>query len=221
MAAEWEADPAWGIDDTGFPQQGTHWAGVERQYSGRLGKTGNGRIAVSVHPVGEPGNVPLGWRLYWPESWVNDAERRREAGTPAEVVFRKQGELALEIIDQVRCWGLPDRVVLAEAGYGDGTELREQLEKRELSDAVGVMPNTGVWLKPPKLTRVKGTGQGRPPRSLVTGGVARVAESAPPILALRSARRRLAAAYGAPGQVRLEDRAGRSPAQRRARPGSL
>ena len=59
--------------------------------------------------VGEQGNVPLGWRLHLPESWANDAWRRREAGIPEGIVFRKKWELALEIIDQIREWGLPDR----------------------------------------------------------------------------------------------------------------
>jgi SRSO17 transposase len=110
MTAELEPDSAWVVDDTGFPKQGTHSVAVERQYSGTLGKTGNCQIAVSVHHVGEQGNVPLGWRLYLPESWANDAERRREAGIPEEIVFRKKWELALEIIDQIREWGLPDLI---------------------------------------------------------------------------------------------------------------
>src|SRR5712692_5513154 len=161
MTAELEPDPAWVVDDTGFPKQGTHSVAVERQYSGTLGKTGNCQIAVSVHHVGEQGNVPLGWRLYLPESWANDAQRRLDAGIPEGIVFRKKWELALEIIDQIRKWGLPDRVVLGDAGYGDGTEFREELEKRELKYAVGVLPQVGVWLKPPKIAPLKTTGKRR------------------------------------------------------------
>jgi SRSO17 transposase len=163
MSAELEPDPAWVVDDTGFPKQGTHSVAVARQYSGTLGKTGNCQIAVSVHHVGEQGNMPLGWRLYLPESWANDAQRRSEAGIPEEIVFRKKWELALEIIDQIREWGLPDRVVLGDAGYGDSTEFREELERRELKYAVGVLPQVGVWPKPPKIIPLKTTGKGRPP----------------------------------------------------------
>ena len=80
MTAELEPDPAWVVDDTGFPKQGTHSVAVARQYSGTLGKTGNCQIAVSVHHVGEQGNVPLGWRLYLPESWANDARATSRGG---------------------------------------------------------------------------------------------------------------------------------------------
>jgi SRSO17 transposase len=169
MTSELAPDPAWVVDDTGFPKQGTHSVGVERQYSGTLGKTGNCQIAVSVHHVGEQGNAPLGWRLYLPESWTKDAERRKEAGIPEELVFRKKWELALDIIDQIRDWGLPDQVVLADAGYGDGTEFREELEKRGLAYAVGVTPQVGVWLKPPKINVPEAEHRGRPPTAVRYG----------------------------------------------------
>ena len=172
MTAELEPDPAWVVDDTGFPKQGTHSVGVERQYSGTLGKTGNCQVAVSVHHVGEQGNAPLGWRLYLPESWANDSERRKQAGIPEQIAFRKKWELALEIIDQVRGWGLPDQAVLADAGYGDATEFREGLEERKLAYAVGITPQVGVWLKPPKLKIPDAKPLGRP-ASLVRYGTQR------------------------------------------------
>lgn len=169
MLAALEPDPVWVIDDTGFPKQGTHSVGVARQYSGTLGKTGNCQVAVSVHHAGERGNVPLGWRLYLPESWAKDAERRKQAGIPEEIVFRKKWELALEIIDQIRAWGMPDQVVLADAGYGDATELREGLEQRGLAYAVGITPQVGVWLQPPKLTVPAAKPAGRPPSAVRYG----------------------------------------------------
>ncbi len=163
MTAELEPDSAWVVDDTGFPKQGDHSVGVARQYSGTLGKTANCQVAVSIHLVSQNGNAPLGWRLYLPESWAKDKERRQEAGIPAEILFRPKWQLALEIIDQLRSWGLPDRVVLADAGYGESTEFRESLEQRRLSYAVGVGPQVGVWLTPPQPTLLPAKRRGRPP----------------------------------------------------------
>jgi SRSO17 transposase len=118
MTAELEPDSVWVIDDTGFAKQGKHSVGVERQYSGTLGKVGNCQVAVSLHHVGEQGSTVLGWRLYLPESWTKDGKRREEAGIPEEVVFKTKWQLSLDMIDQVRAWGLPNRIVVADAGYG-------------------------------------------------------------------------------------------------------
>lgn len=164
MTAEWEPDSAWVVDDTGFPKQGEDSVGVDRQYSGTLGKTGRCQVAVSLHHVGEQGNAVLGWRLYLPESWAQDKERRQAAGVPAEVVFQKKWELALDLIDPVRGWGVPDRMVLADAGYGEVTEFRDALEERDLRYAVGLAPHVGVWTKPPPIQVPPYSGRGARPK---------------------------------------------------------
>jgi SRSO17 transposase len=102
MTRELEPDAAWVIDETGFPKQGEHSAGVARQYSGTLGKTGNCQVAVSLHHVGANGTTVLGWRLYLPEEWITDRARRADAGIPDEVTFKTKPMLALELIDQAR-----------------------------------------------------------------------------------------------------------------------
>ena len=162
MTAELEPESAWVIDDTGFPKQGDHSVAVERQYSGTLGKTGNCQVAVSLHHVGAQGSAALNWRLYLPEAWIGDQERRAEAGIPKEVEFQKKWQLALEMIDEVRGWGLADRMVVADAGYGDATEFRDGLEARKLPYVVGVSSQVGVWAKPPKIHIPEYSGRGQP-----------------------------------------------------------
>ena len=169
MVRELEPDTIWVIDDTGFPKQGVHSVGVARQYSGTLGKTANCQVAVSLHEVCTSGAAVLNWRLYLPESWIEDAQRCEEAGIPKEVKFQKKWELAFEMIDQVREWNLADRIVVADAGYGDVTAFREGLESRKLPYAVGVQSNTGVWTEPPRPRKLKPKQTGRPPSALHYG----------------------------------------------------
>ncbi len=92
MVKELEPDAIWVIDDTGFPKQGGHSVGVERQYSGTLGKTANCQVAVSLHEVCTEGAavLELAELSPFPESWANDPQRLAEAGVPEEVKFRKE-----------------------------------------------------------------------------------------------------------------------------------
>jgi SRSO17 transposase len=163
MTAELAPDPVWVIDDTGFPKPGRRSVGVERQYSGTLGKTANCQVAVSLHQAGPEERAILGWRLYLPESWIQDAERGAEAGIPKVVEFRTKRQLALELIDEARAWGLRAGVILADAGYGEVTEFREGLEARQCPYVVGVPSSLGVWTKPPRAHKLKARGRGRPP----------------------------------------------------------
>ena len=163
MTAELAPDPVWVIDDTGFPKQGHHSVGVERQYSGTLGKTANCQVAVSLHQAGPEESTILGWRLYLPESWVRDAARRTEAGIPETAKFRTKWQLALELIDQARAWGLRAGVVLGDAAYGEVTEFRDGLEARPCPYVVGIPSSLGVWTHPPRMHKLQARGRGRPP----------------------------------------------------------
>lgn len=49
----------WILDDTGHAKKGTHSVGVARQYCGRLGKTDNCQVAVSLSLANTHGSLPL------------------------------------------------------------------------------------------------------------------------------------------------------------------
>ena len=123
---------AWVVDDTGFPKKGMHSVGVARQYCGQIGKQENCRVAVSLSVTTETSSMPVAFRLYLPEVWANDSEKRERTGVPAELPFRTKPEIALAQIRRARERGIPDGVVLADAGYGNGTEFRTALTKLEL-----------------------------------------------------------------------------------------
>lgn len=137
---------AWVVDDTGIPKKGTHSVGVGRQYCGVLGKQDNCQVAVSVSLANERMGLPVSWRLYLPESWANDADRRTKAKVPPAVMFRRKWEIALDEIDRLIAAGVPQGIVLSDAGYGTITEFRLGLTARGLTYAVGVLPEQGVAL---------------------------------------------------------------------------
>ena len=67
---------AWIVDDTGIPKKGRHSVGVARQYCGQLGKRDNCQVAVTLSLANEHASLPVAYRLYLPEAWAWDAERR-------------------------------------------------------------------------------------------------------------------------------------------------
>jgi SRSO17 transposase len=177
VMAETFADPRgiFVIDDTSSPKQGKLSVGVQRQYCGASGKRANCQVAPSVHYVSPRGHYPLAMRLYIPESWAGDADRLDRAGVPEE--HRKvatKGQIALELLDQVRGEGLPGQLAVADAGYGASGPFRDGLAGRGLHYIVGVTGEMVVfaseptWEAPP--ARRPGAG-GRPAtRSVLAEG---------------------------------------------------
>ena len=158
---------AWIIDDTGFPKKGRHSVGVTRQYCGQLGKQDNCQVAVTLSLANHDASLPIAYRLYLPEDWANDPVRRHKAKIPEEIAFQTKPQIALEQIKAARAAGLPEGVVLMDAGYGNDTELRTAITTLGLRYAAGIGPNTSVW--PPgtgPLPAPPGKGMGRPPKLL-------------------------------------------------------
>ena len=155
---------AWIIDDTGFPKKGRHSVGVARQYCGQVGKQDNCQIAVTLSVANAHASLPVACRLYLPEAWAQDPERRAKAGVPDEVAFRTKPEIALDEIRATLQAGVSPGVVLADAGYGVDTAFRTALTEMGLSYILGIQSSTTLWAPgtaplPPK----PWSGKGRPP----------------------------------------------------------
>lgn len=136
---------AWIIDDTAFPKKGRHSVGVARQYCGQLGKQDNCQAVVSLSVANPHGSLPVAHRLYLPELWVNDAERRAKAAIPPEIVFRTKPEIALEQIRDALAAGIPHGTVVADAGYGNDSKFRDGITALGLRYAVGIQTNLLLW----------------------------------------------------------------------------
>ena len=135
----------WIIDDTGFPKKGRHSVGVTRQYCGQLGKQDNCQVAVTLSLANHEASLPVAYRLYLPEDWTKDQARRDKAKIPETIAFQTKPEIALEQIKAARTAGLPQGVVLMDAGYGNDTRLRTEITALGLSYGAGIGPNTSVW----------------------------------------------------------------------------
>ncbi|HEY8742036.1 MAG TPA: IS701 family transposase [Chloroflexota bacterium] len=152
------------IDDTGFAKKGRHSAGVARQYSGTLGKTDNCQVAVSLHYAAPNGDYPLALRLYLPDSWISQPERMQAVRVPAATqVPCTKGEIALDLLDQVRGEGLAHQAVVADAGYGLSVDFRRGLEDRHEHYVVGIAGKEAVFSEPPTWVVAPDTQRGRPP----------------------------------------------------------
>src|SRR5215207_3977208 len=152
------------IDDTGFAKKGRHSAGVGRQYSGTLGKTDNCQVAVSLHYAAPNGDYPLALRLFLPETWTSQPERMEAVRVPAETqVPCTKGDIALDLLDQVRAEGLAHRAVVADAGYGLSVDFRRGLEERHEPYVVGIAGKEAVFSEPPTWAVGPDTQRGRPP----------------------------------------------------------
>src|SRR3712207_9283412 len=67
-----------------FPYTTLFRSGVARQYCGALGKQANCQVLVSLTLAQGEVPVPLGLRLFLPDEWAANPDRRAEAGVPEE-----------------------------------------------------------------------------------------------------------------------------------------
>jgi len=138
----------WIIDDTGFPKQGTHSVGVQRQYSGTIGKIANCQVAASLTIATRTEHVPVDFALYLPESWTEDPSRRAEAHIPDEVTFKTKARVGGRDDRACHCGRVAAGLVLADSAYGDNSEFRRRVRCEGLGYAVAytVRPRCGAWI---------------------------------------------------------------------------
>lgn len=131
-------------DPTGFAKKGTRSVGVQRQYSGTLGRVDNCQIATFLAYV-TPGRdrVLIDRALYLPQqSWIQDSARRAQAGVPDRITFRTRPEQVIDMIRAAIRAGVPFAWFTADEEFGQNPGLRQFLEARRLPYVMAVPKNT-------------------------------------------------------------------------------
>ena len=131
---------AWIADETGWLKQGKHSVGVSHQYCGAIGKQANCQVSVELVVSNGFLAAPVGGRLYLPQSWAEDPERRAKAGVPPEITFATKSQLALELIERALADQVAPAPVLGDAAYGDSFAFRQRLRELDLEFFLQVTP---------------------------------------------------------------------------------
>jgi len=131
---------AWIADETGWLKQGKHSVGVSHQYCGAIGKQANCQVSVELVLSNGFVAAPVGGRLYLPQSWAEDPERRAKAGVPPEITFATKSQIALQLIEQALADQVAPAPLLGDAAYGDSFAFRQRLRELNLEFFLQVTP---------------------------------------------------------------------------------
>ena len=134
-------------------------------------------------------STPLHWpvsaRLFVPESWVADAERRKRTHMPADIGEQTKPAIALSLLDWARQWGVPIQAVVVDAGYADHPNFLTGLDDRQVPYVCAVQSTLGVRL-PAEVQAAEeqtptygGRGQPRKPRPAPLYSVKELIEAQP------------------------------------------
>src|ERR1043165_9723460 len=135
------------VDETGFVKKGVHSVGVARQYSGTAGRIENCQVGVFLAYASRFGQALIDRRLYLPEAWAADKQRRAKAHVPTDIEFATKPTIAREMIARALDAGVPCAFVLGDAVYGSDKHLRMMLEARSKPYVLAVRGNERLMIE--------------------------------------------------------------------------
>ena len=100
---------------------------------------------MSLSVANDHASLPIAYRLYLPEAWARDPDRRRTVGVPDGIRFQTKPQIALGQIRSALQANVSPAAVLMDAGYGTDTELRDGITELGLCYVAGIQSSTSVW----------------------------------------------------------------------------
>ena len=133
-------------DPTGFAKKGRKSVGVQRQYSGTLGRIDNCQIGTFLAYANTSGDrILIDRELYIPEkSWFGDPGRCAEAGVPEDLTFSTRPKQVEAMIQRTLDAGTPFAWFTAGEEFGQNPGLREFLEKNSIPYVMAIPKNTMI-----------------------------------------------------------------------------
>jgi SRSO17 transposase len=89
-------------------------------------------------------SLPIAYRLYLPETWANDAVRRKKTHVPKDIRFKTKPQIALDQIRAAHAAGVAPGIVLADAGYGANSDFRAGVSALNLPYVAGIQSTPSV-----------------------------------------------------------------------------
>lgn len=120
-------------DDTQVIKKGCSSVGVSHQHCGLTGQIENCQVLPMLTYAGEHGHAFIDRRLYVPEGWIGDFERRRKAGIPRDLDFRTKPELVIDMLTDAFAAQVPFAWFTADSDYGRDPQLRTFLHVNVVS----------------------------------------------------------------------------------------
>ncbi|MER6424945.1 transposase [Streptomyces sp. NPDC001137] len=137
-----------------IPKAGESSVGVDRRFDPSRGQMLNAQQAVGVWAVSEEHSTPVNWRLHLPETWLEDATRRRQASIPEHMSAETMDQCCVEAYRSItRDWGLPVRPAVMDARESDVPGLVRRLQGAGAPMLLRVSANLQVTAVDPGLPR--------------------------------------------------------------------
>lgn len=139
------------LDESGIPKKGNDSAGVKRQYCGRLGKVENCQVGVFLGYSNDKKRILIDKRLYIPEDWMKDPNRRQKCGIPDDLIFKTKAELGLEMLQDLVKRKIPFAWVGMDSFYGEQPWLLKEIGELHRIYIADIPFDNRVWLTLPEV----------------------------------------------------------------------